>query len=857
MDFRQTWLWTQAFTNPRIDSSTEEQEYFRGQLLAMRSKVEQLVGRIAVDMPGMTVHDITHLDALWETASLVAEGAVTVNPPEAFVLGASILLHDSAMSLAAYPRGLEDLKLTTPWQDAAARLALAAEETGQPSIDPLNLSPQHVRQISPEVLRRLHAGQAEVLAGQAWITKDGQQIYLIDDPELRHFYAQTIGRIAHSHWWSVQRVEDALSQDLGAMAQRTSKLVDKVKLACLLRIADALHLDSRRAPRFARALVNPVGISDVHWTFQERLAKPHVELDAIVFTAGQAFNRADGEAWWLAYDTLNAVDRELHDVDLLLRNRGREVLKARRVKGASSPEMLARTVETQGWRPVDARLQVSDVPRIVENLGGTKLYGDDPTVPLRELIQNAADAVQARRRLEERPSGWGKITVGLDERGDDLWLTVEDNGIGMSEMVLTGPLLDFGTSFWRSPLALEEFPGLMAAGMQAIGRFGIGFFSVFMLGSEVKIFSRRADRAKEDGRLLEFSGGTSMRPILAPASSKDLPIDGGTRVEVLLKRDPGSRGGLLYPGIYGNEKLALERIVAAVAPSLDVEIDVIGKPNRTRVASPGDWISMSEAKIVGRLNPQQKIEEDKVNSKSFIRPLTNHEGKVLGRAFIEPDRYSWRASGGWVTVAGLRANQLRNVQGILLGEADTASRDVATPLADTETLARWASEQASLVTDQILDEERQAKTAEIVLECGGEIGALKIVKWGTDWLNVDEFLDRLSSSDHLYISFDGEFSYDEEVDSIHPKEFRQDFRQSANVAYVLKVDGAILRGNTGTWPKAAIRFASTSDTNVSYLVKELVRQVWGETIEPTTASAVVGTVNSEEIYRNIELYETP
>ena len=69
-----------------------------------RSKVEQLVSRIAVDMPGMTVHDITHLDALWETASLVAEGAVTVNPPEAFVLGASILLHDSAMSLARLPQ---------------------------------------------------------------------------------------------------------------------------------------------------------------------------------------------------------------------------------------------------------------------------------------------------------------------------------------------------------------------------------------------------------------------------------------------------------------------------------------------------------------------------------------------------------------------------------------------------------------------------------------------------------------------------------------------------------------------------------------------------------------------------------
>ncbi|MDP3377527.1 MAG: hypothetical protein Q8S53_04115 [Brevundimonas sp.] len=99
------------------------------------------------------------------------------------------------------------------------------------------------------------------------------------------------------------------------------------------------------------------------------------------------------------------------------------------------------------------------------------------------------------------------------------------------------------------------------------------------------------------------------------------------------------------------------------------------------------------------------------------------------------------------------------MQGILLGEADTASRDVATPLADADTLARWATEQAALLADHVLDEERQAKTAEIVLECGGDIGALKIVKWGGDWLNAAEFVDQLSEADHLNISFNGEFTY--------------------------------------------------------------------------------------------------
>ena len=472
-------------------------------------------------------------------------GGVNVNPAEAFVLGASILLHDAGMSLAAYPGGLAELRTTVAWKDAVARLALVLEENDGEEFDAENPPNAIVQQIMPDVLRQLHAKRAEELAELAWISADGSQVYLVEDFELRQFYGPTIGQIAHSHWWSVQKLEQELSEELGALANRTRNRVDRLKLACLLRIADALHLDSRRAPRFLRAITNPSGISALHWSFQERLARPHIELDAVVFTTGQPFGREDAEAWWLAYDTLNAVDRELRDVDLLLQGRGREVLKARRVKGAGSPEILARSVQTRGWRPVDARLRVSDVPRIVESLGGSKLYGNDPTVAVRELIQNAADAVQARRKYQKRPADWGLITVGLISRGNQVWLAVEDNGIGMSEQVLTGPLLDFGTSFWRSPLAMEEFPGLMAAGMHAIGRFGIRFFSVFMLGPVVRVYSRRCDRGQDTGRLLEFLDGTSARPILSPVSGAPVPIDGGTRVEVLLKNDPTQAGGLL------------------------------------------------------------------------------------------------------------------------------------------------------------------------------------------------------------------------------------------------------------------------------------------------------------------------
>jgi len=852
-DFRQTWLWRQAFAIQRSDSTTEEQEFFRAQYLSIRDRAGQLVSRIAHDLPDFTVHDVSHLDALWDTASTVAEGAVSVNPAEAFVLGTSILLHDAGMSLAAYPGGLADIRQTIVWRDALAGAALSAEDSGG-GLWTIDDPPAHVvRQILPEVLRRLHAAQAEVIAEQEWRTPSGEQRFLIEDADLRAFYGPTIGQIAHSHWWSVQKLEQELSEDLGAFASRTRSLVDRVKLGCLLRIADALNLDSRRAPRFLRMLTKPSAVSSLHWDFQERLARPHVELDAVVFTTGQPFGLSETEAWWLAYDTINAVDRELRDVDLLLQSRGREVLKARRAKGAGSPELLARTVQTKGWRPVDARLHVSDVPHIVEHLGGARLYGDDKTVALRELIQNAADAVQARRRFQQRAADWGQIIVSIPMRGDAFWLVVEDDGIGMSEQVLTGPLLDFGTSFWRSSTAVEEFPGLMAAGMQSIGRFGIGFFAVFMLGPIVRVYSRRCDRGQETGRLLEFRGGISTRPILSPAGGESVPIDGGTRVEVLLKDDPFKAGGLLARAVFSNKGISLSRLVGAVAPNLDVALATIEEGELRPVARPGDWLKMTERALVTRLNP----EYDRAGGaggrsrRDLLRPIVSADGSIFGRAFINPTKFTFLSPPGWVTVSGLRASSLNNVAGIILGTATTAARDVAKPIATNEALTQWASEQARLISISVADEERQAMAAEVVLGFGGDIGTLRVVKWGARWLCDSEFTERLGMVEELVISFDGEVDYDEDLDDVHPKEFSEFFVQGPEVAIVPQHDGVVLRTKAFSWPGTP---SAEGKSKLAVFVRALIARAWGSGVKGKVEERVVGKVLHSEITREVVVF---
>ncbi len=855
-DFRLTWLWRHAFVNPLPDITAAEQEFFRDRYLAMREKAAVLVSQIAAAMPGLTVHDLTHLDALWDTASLVSEGAITVSPAEAFVFGASVLLHDSAMSLAAYPQGLDQLKQTIAWKDTVTAL-LGDAEHGPEAVN----APPHeiVQRAVPEVLRQLHAQQAEALAKQGWMSASGDTIYLIDDPELRFFYGETIGQIAHSHWWSVSRVEEELSEDLGAFPSKTKSRIDRVKLACLLRIADALHLDQRRAPRFLRALTHPQGVSALHWTFQERLAAPHIEHEAVVFTAGAPFTVSDADAWWLAYDTISAVNRELQDVDLLMQNKAQGLFfRARRVKGAGSPESLARTIHTRGWRPVDTQLRVSDIPKVVETLGGAKLYGDDPTIVLRELIQNSADAIQARRRYQGRRGDWGCIVVALSERPDGHWLTVEDNGIGMSERVLTGPLIDFGTSFWRSTLATQEFPGLIAKGMNAIGRYGIGFFSVFMIGIVVRVISRRCDHGEDAARVLEFRDGTASRPILSPTEQGHAPVDGGTRIEVRLKTDPRAKGGLLHVNRYGDSALTLQQLVASIAPSVAVSIEVKEKGESVPAIGPGDWLKLSDEELLSRLDPltnsDARDKERKMGHHAAIRTIFGDDGKPLGRAYIRPSDY-FRSDGGWVTIGGLRATRLANVQGLLVGETVIASRNSALPTVSKERLVEWATEQARIITDSKSDELVKAKCAEVVLECGGKLEGLPIVCWGQDeWLSSDEFRDRLAESNELTICFDGHFSYDEDQDDVHPREFRNEFEIGENIIVVPKQDGSILTVGRQSWPKSITGQPMRRDSNLAAEVRRLLSEAWGDEIEEDAEDRAVGTVGSTSITRHVTIY---
>src|SRR3546814_2605479 len=72
---------------------------------------------------------------------------------------------------------------------------------------------------------------------------------------------------------------------------------------------------------------------------------------------------------------------------------------------------------------------------------------------------------------------------------------------------------------------------------------------------------------------------------------------------------------------------------------------------------------MPEETFLVRLDPTTKLSDEAAEDKeSRLRTLAGADGQVYGRASIWPDRYSsfFDPSGGWITIAGLRANRMRS-----------------------------------------------------------------------------------------------------------------------------------------------------------------------------------------------------
>src|SRR5690606_11764914 len=127
------------------------------------------------------------------------------------------------------------------------------------------------------------------------------------------------------------------------------------------------------------------------------------------------------------------------------------------------------------------------------------LYSDNE-IFLRELVSNAVDATQKIKRLSSLGQYTGElgdltVDVAFDEKAKTI--TISDKGIGMTAEEIKKYINQI--AFSGATEFVEKFKDAKDAN-ENIGKFGLGFYSAFMVASQVEIQSLSYQEGAEPAR---------------------------------------------------------------------------------------------------------------------------------------------------------------------------------------------------------------------------------------------------------------------------------------------------------------------------------------------------------------------
>jgi hypothetical protein len=358
-------------------------------------------------------------------------------------------------------------------------------------------------------------------------------------------------RLCSSHHWSHDRLR---ANDFDPILTNGSQpqLIHLRYLACILRLADILENDPERTPKvlYEHRNIEDRKKSLIHWR-KDHAFTVDIRENQLHFHA----RPPDAHVHKALEELADWIDHELNGIASL----GDRLPVHNTVgKGTISRRWHLAPALTRDIRPFDASYEYiegafrPDTARLLQLLSNEQLYGN-PLVAVRELLQNAFDAVRekiARKRLEpqiENPAdrNWEEqlgnleqVTLTLKPGADGEWLLIcEDTGVGLTKALITGHLLVSGHTRRHAIIDLERRCQDKGFRLGRTGQFGIGVLSYFMLADEVHFTTTRYQGCEDGVTSWHFSTrGVGSFGELRQLQSQPFPL-GGTRLEWKLRPD--------------------------------------------------------------------------------------------------------------------------------------------------------------------------------------------------------------------------------------------------------------------------------------------------------------------------------
>lgn len=236
------------------------------------------------------------------------------------------------------------------------------------------------------------------------------------------------------------------------------------------------------------------------------------------------------------------------------------------------------------------------------------LYSDEK-VFIRELLQNATDAISARKLTGEAFTPSIEIEL-IDNEGFPKQIIVSENGIGLTEEEVHKFLSIIGMSSKKDELFQKR--------QEFIGQFGIGLLSCFMITDEIIMISQAA----KGGKAVEWRGYAD-----GTYSVKELEGEFAVGTKVFLKAKPSAERHF--------NTHSIEKLVRFYADLLPYPIYLIHN-EATRQINTGNapWLNQYDSEEAEKA-ALMAFGEQQLNT-NFLDciPLHSESGKVKGAAYI-------------------------------------------------------------------------------------------------------------------------------------------------------------------------------------------------------------------------------
>ncbi|WNO60014.1 molecular chaperone HtpG [Rheinheimera sp. MMS21-TC3] len=249
---------------------------------------------------------------------------------------------------------------------------------------------------------------------------------------------------------------------------------------------------------------------------------------------------------------------------------------------------------------------------------------------LRELVSNASDAADKLRFMALSDSslygddGELRVRISLDEKARTL--TIDDNGIGMSEQDVIshlGTIAKSGTKEFFSQLSGDQ-----SKDSNLIGQFGVGFYSAFIVADKVTVRTRKAGAAANEAIEWESAGegDYSITPITKDSRGTEITLHLREGEDEFLSR------------------WTVERIVTKYSDHISIPVElwqeaqaeVKGEDGEvTTPAKPGQWQAVNKATALWTRDKSDLTDEEynefyKHISHDWSDPLSWSHNKVEG-----------------------------------------------------------------------------------------------------------------------------------------------------------------------------------------------------------------------------------